>query len=455
MINAIRARCFKSWRDTERVRLAPLTGFFGSNSSGKSSITQVLLLLKQTAESPDRKRVLHTGDKRSLVDLGTFFDLIHGHESETAVTLGLEWSDPDHFTVPDPDDPRLVLHDAEDLSFETRVTERNGRAVVEEFSYRFDNCVLGMRRRQDSGTTKDEYDLIHEGYQANRVQGRAWPMRSPVKCYGFPDEATRYYQNTESLPDLVFSLESCLGRVAYLGPLRSYPERTYVWAGDKPVDVGRQGESAVAALLAAKSAGQKSGRGFGKARRYATIEHRIGEWLQKMGLVYSYTLKPIAPNRKDYELRVKQSAAGAEVLITDVGFGVSQILPVLVLCYYVPEGSTIILEQPEIHLHPKVQADLADVIIEVVQERNVQVILESHSEHLLRRIQRRVAEGTIASEKTALYFCQLQRGDSRIEQLRMNDSGRIDNWPTGFFGDELGELAAMTEAAIGRENRPS
>ena len=90
-------------------------------------------------------------------------------------------------------------------------------------------------------------------------------------------------------------------------------------------------------------------------------------------------LEPIAENRKDYEFRVKKSLNSSEVLITDVGFGVSQLLPVLVLCYYVPENSTIILEQPEIHLHPKVQSDLADVLIDVVKNRNVQIILESHS----------------------------------------------------------------------------
>ena len=69
-----------------------------------------------------------------------------------------------------------------------------------------------------------------------------------------------------------------------------------------------------------------------------------------------------------------------------MGIGVSQVLPVLVLCYYVPEGSTIILEQPELHLHPSVQAGLADVFIDVIKHRNVQILLESHSEHLLRRL---------------------------------------------------------------------
>ena len=82
-----------------------------------------------------------------------------------------------------------------------------------------------------------------------------------------------------------------------------------------------------------------------------------------------------------------------DVRLTDVGFGVSQVLPVLILCSYAPEGSILILEHPEAHLHPKVQSELADVLIDVVKNRNVQIILESHSEHLLLRLMRRIAGG--------------------------------------------------------------
>ena len=148
---------------------------------------------------------------------------------------------------------------------------------------------------------------------------------------------------------------------------------------------------------------------------------------------------------------VKTTKYSPGVLITDVGFGVSQILPVLVLCYYLPKGSVILLEQPEIHLHPSVQAMLADVFIEVVIKRNIQIILESHSEHFLRRLQRRIAESKISSDKTALYFCKIGKSASEIEKLEVDLFGNIQNWPLGFFGDEIGDLAAMTIAVMGRK----
>ena len=144
----------------------------------------------------------------------------------------------------------------------------------------------------------------------------------------------------------------------------------------------------------------------------------------------------------------------SEVLITDVGFGVSQILPVLVLCYYAPEGSTIILEQPEIHLHPSVQSGLADVFIDVIQNREIQIILESHSEHLLHRLQRRIAEEKdgLTNQDISLYFCDMTpEGNSKLTTLAIDDFGNITNWPENFFGDEMGDLFAMTEAAMKRQ----
>lgn len=78
MITELQAERFKSWKDTRIIRMAPITGVFGTNSSGKTSILQVLLLLKQTVEPSDRQRVLHTSDEHAYVDLGTFSAIAYG-----------------------------------------------------------------------------------------------------------------------------------------------------------------------------------------------------------------------------------------------------------------------------------------------------------------------------------------------------------------------------------------
>ena len=150
---------------------------------------------------------------------------------------------------------------------------------------------------------------------------------------------------------------------------------------------------------------------------------------------------------------VKKDSTASEVLITDVGFGVSQILPVLTLCYYVPEGSVVILEQPEIHLHPSVQAGLADVFVDAIKQRHIQIVLESHSEHLLQRLQRRIAEESLDVKDTALYFCAAHNGASSLTALDVDLFGNILNWPPGFFGDQFGEIAAMQKAVIARKKK--
>jgi len=115
-------------------------------------------------------------------------------------------------------------------------------------------------------------------------------------------------------------------------------------------------------------------------------------------------------------------------------FGISQVLPALVQAFYCPEGSMVWMEQPEIHLHPQVQAELADVFISAVhayehsRPRNVQLIIETHSEHFLNRLQRRIAEETIKPSEMAIYFAQATSTGAELEELTVNKYGTS---PTG------------------------
>ena len=151
----------------------------------------------------------------------------------------------------------------------------------------------------------------------------------------------------------------------------------------------------------------------------------------------------------------------SEVSIPDVGFGVSQVLPVLVQSFYAPPYSTVIIEQPELHLHPAIQQNLADLFIgaskarEKGSERKVQFLIESHSEHFLRRLQRRIAENEIHRSDVAAYFVDTDSGASRITELDVDLYGRLENWPKDFLGDQMTDVAEMQKASIRRqmENR--
>ncbi|MDB5867760.1 MAG: hypothetical protein JWP96_92 [Polaromonas sp.] len=185
----------------------------------------------------------------------------------------------------------------------------------------------------------------------------------------------------------------------------------------------------------------------------------VASWLKDLGVIHSFVVKPVAEGRKEYEVLVKTHAKAPEVKITDVGFGVSQVLPVLIQAFYCPPNSTVWMEQPEIHLHPQVQAELADVFISAIRSRdesgprNVQLIIESHSEHFLNRLQRRIAEGKITPDDIAIYFCKPAGSATELEPLELNLYGDIENWPENFFGDEMADLAARTIAAMKRQQQ--
>ena len=183
--------------------------------------------------------------------------------------------------------------------------------------------------------------------------------------------------------------------IYYLGPLREYPRREYHWSGSRPSDVGERGERTVDAILAAtRDDVMRTLRPRAQGVPLRPFQEIIARWLTDLNLIHDFRLKELAPGTNLYRALVKTSVPGRP----DVGFGVSQVLPALVLLYYVPEGSTVLMEQPEIHLHPAVQSGLADVMLNVARVRNIQIVVESHSEHLMRRLQRRVAEETVSSD---------------------------------------------------------
>lgn len=461
MITSLMAENFKSWAKTGPVSFASFTGIFGSNSSGKTSLLQLLLMMKQTIESTDRGQVLNLGDDRSLVELGTFKDLIFKHTPETQFHFGLTWKLKNKLKVANPEKKNEVLLEDNRIGFSTHIEDIGSwKMSVTKFTYFFAKYKFGMRRKAKG---KNQYSLHSEinqkddksesvsNFNFKRTPGRVWDLPTPVKCYGFPDQVKGYYQNASFLADLELSLEDIFRQVYYLGPLREYPKRQYTWAGAQPADMGRKGEKVVDALLASRDSGEKISRGRGQTR--FTVEEYVAYWLKELGLIETFSVEPIAEGSNLYQVWVQKSKNSAKVLITDVGFGVSQILPVLTLCYYVPEGSTILMEQPEIHLHPAVQAGLADVFLDAIKFRNVQIIIESHSEHLLRRLRLRVAQEKVKSSEAMLYFCEMNDGRSKLCPLEMDMFGNILNWPEGFFGDEFGEMAAMNRAIIDRKKR--
>lgn len=451
MLNRLLIKNFKAWERLD-IKLGAVTGIFGTNSSGKSSILQFLLLLKQARNATDRGIVLDFGGADQLVNLGSFRDLIHNHDEKLELAWGLNW-DIKKLSIQDTTKNRNdKLATGNSLVHNSRVV-LNGKVLeCTRLDYKFGDYRFVTERKKTSATEFSLHAISEpnsENFKFVRAAQRAWALPGPVKTYLFPDQAKTYYQNSGFLADFEAEYESLMDSIFYLGPLREHPRREYQWSGSPPSDVGRRGERAIEAILSATQKGEK--RNLGGKTHYKAFDAMIGYWLKYLGLIHEFKVEEIGVESNLYRTKVKRDQNSPSALLTDVGFGVSQVLPALVLLYYVPEGSIVLMEQPEIHLHPAVQSGLADVILKVAATRNLQVIVESHSEHLLRRLQRRVAEGKAQNNEVKLYFCDSENGKSKIQDLELDNFGEIRNWPMNFFGDELGEISAMRKAILKRK----
>lgn len=445
MLVRLKFQNFKSWPEAD-LKFRPITGLFGTNSSGKTSLIQFLLLLKQTKDGTDRGISLEFNGP--YAQLGVYHDIIHQNDEDRHLSWSLEIRTAKDLVLVDPSGKRSeIIARSRDLVVESEVRALDERAVSTRLTYSLGDITFSLVPKTEG---KRNFELLAEGtdFWFVRTQGRAWQLPGPVKSYAFPDQARTYFQNASFLSDLEVAYEEQIDNIFYLGPLREFPQRDYLWSRSRPQDVGVRGEKAIDAILAATAAGELRNAEY--KTRIRPFQEMVAYWLREMGLIQDFRVEEIAKDSNRWQARVRIQKGGTEALLTDVGFGVSQVLPVVTLLQYVPTGSTVILEQPEIHLHPLAQANLADVIINAATHRNVQVILESHSEHLLLRLQRRVAEGSISADDITLYFCDAPTGISRLQPLNLDLFGQIENWPENFMGDSFGETYAAEKARLER-----
>lgn len=370
MLKHLTIENFKAWEKAE-IDYGSITGFFGTNSSGKSSLLQFLLMLKQTVEN--RFELETDGD---YAKLGVFEDLIYSHDMNNSI----KW---------------LIDADVDEVypTFDV-----NG----DELYFRTDLLCNGVINKEKNKISFEDDDHI--------------------------------------IPEIQMKFHSLFADIKYLGPLRAPPQRFYYWANTSPSFLGNAGENTPTVILA-------------RRLKDPLFEPSIAASLVKLGIVHSFGMEEIAPHTNQWQAKVVIKEGGRKVSLTDVGFGLSQVLPVITLLHMVPENSIVLLEQPELHLHPSAQANLADVIIDVVQTRKIQVIFESHSEQLLLRLQRRIAEEKIKAEDVKLYFCDIIKGKSELKPLEMDEYGVISNFPEDFMGDAFTEVAKAELARIDRREK--
>lgn len=248
--------------------------------------------------------------------------------------------------------------------------------------------------------------------------------------------------------------------IHYIGPLREEPQ--VVYSSEQALqanDVGSRGEHTAALLhyrrhqRIAYVTPEAVEQGVSCEPVEGTLEAAVGAWLAYLGVAESF--ETADRGQLGHEMRIRTTGSAKYHDLTNVGFGVSQVVPVIVGALLAQPNSVLILEQPELHLHPRVQSRLGDFLISLSYLQK-QVICESHSRHLIDRIRRRVAEAEASAlrDSAAVYFLTTREGQTVVRPMCINEFGAYAEWPDGFF-DESEQESDLIVRAAGRKYRSS
>lgn len=514
MIRRLRLKNFKPFADTTEIRLAPITLIYGPNSGGKSSLIQSLLLLRQTLSRDGAARLIPRGQD---VDLGSFESLIHKHDRSRTLTCEVEFArlrrrrklimqTPDRYSrvvelafterivdatrAPELSRICLQLNDNERLAMRaafTRFDSPSGTAI--EGDDEQDPDQSEYRLDDDSATSVAAYLYERElEYQRSRSRRPRGPRREMDRSDGVEAESvsmpeflgavrsgsiwSRYglpgkirFGNSDQgnftasmRHDIFTSITSELielfQSMSYLGPLRCYPSRHYLTMSNAHGSVGRQGEYMAEVLF-----------------QQAEVVSQVNHWFAQCDIPYDLRIESIGNEVTGTLISIvlTDRRLSLPVSPSDVGFGIGQLMPILVEgC--VSEDRVLCVEQPEIHLHPRLQAELGDFFIssagldkrsrgvrqrafadvdgrfdETVRDqfegvRN-QWIVETHSETLMLRLQRKIREGLLDHDAVSVLYVKPAERGSQVLPLRLDKLGNfIDEWPDGFFEEGFNEM---------------
>lgn len=430
MLTELLLKNFKAWPDTGTVALAPVTLLLGANSSGKSSLLQSLLLLKQTVMSPDRTIHLNLGgdEVNDYFSFGAFDDVLTANADERFFDIGLQMQSVTKTGTKSPI--------TKEYSFLARYGMTTSGPAVRQMSLSAEQAKFRALRRE-----RGAYSLYVNDEEQPRGKSRSY---TPERSIAFSAEAVAALGlDGAKVQDISLALRRELENIIYLGPLRCKPERDYPWNKTRPGDLGNDGGNVANVLMA--SALLKA-----SDSEERVIVKRVSQWLARMGLAESLEVRQLGRSTR-YEVVVMRDGVTAN--LRDVGIGVSQVLPVLTLAYFAPSGSTVILEEPEIHLHPLAQSVLAELFVEANRERQVQFLVETHSEHLFRRMQTLMAGNKTDADQCRMYFVEKADKGASLRNLEVDEYGRLHNWPEKFFGDALGETREQARLMFERQQQ--
>ncbi|MDX1999475.1 MAG: AAA family ATPase [Thermoanaerobaculia bacterium] len=403
-IESVTVQGFKSIRDELTLEFRPLTVLCGANSSGKTSIMQPLLMMKQTLESPvDPGPLLLRGAHVEFRNLDEFFARRQNrfHVGLTVTLLETIFEGEGTYQSRK---SRLVATPITLTSYFKRGIKT---LELEGSSWRLPE---GSFHLKPGGTPGEDFQKF-----LRDSQNILWKMLGP------PAVASRERFYVEAYPvDLAERVSSPITKILHLPGLRGVPERAYGLFAVGEVFPGSFAAYTASVLL----------EWISRAKPQAKAAQ---EDLEALGLTARLGLREIDATQVEVRVgRLLSSGSDDLVNIADVGIGVSQVLPVVVALHAAEPGTIVYIEQPELHLHPRAQQALAKLLV-AAAKRKVRVVVETHSDLLLLGIQTLVAEGEIDPEDVGLqWFHRDDEGVTRMERAELQPDGSFGEWPEDF-----------------------
>lgn len=443
---------FKRFSDSNFNLASNITLLLGPNSSGKSSVIKALLGLKQTASPANEHEVFSA--QGEYVDLGVYRDYVLDHDLNNKIRIGLKIPlSLNPYSKSQPRPLQVIFCFGHDSGTEQarlveiliQDAETKGQLLVSLVKKRTrDTFLLTL---SDTFAAQTANDILGDRPESKQLI-TAWTKGLSVKVgdrYQFaPDISVSKNKNPNDffynfpvfiLSSLVDSVLRSLDRdFFYLGPLRRSPARSYSRTAHL-LSVGAAGEHTPSVLANLKS---RAGKERAKERSQNKRLDQLTSWVANIFPGCRIDAKTVEELVK---LEIERDGGEHEV-ISDVGFGFSQVLPILVQAAVMPAETTLLIEQPELHLHPRAQTKLAEVIIEASNSGR-RFIIETHSEHFIRGLQLAVSnhvakKSTVSSrlKPSDVRFIYIPKSPQKPTEMAFDEWGEFKTeWPSGFFDE--------------------
>lgn len=442
MIKKLRIRNFRSISDSKELSFGALNVIVGPNNAGKSSLLYSALLLKQTLMDKDPNAVLVTSGP--YIDLGSYLDLVKADAASQDISILFEL-----------DESKLSQMKILDLVSQRHRSLRPYNRFELSFGYNNELNTIVLNQFKASDTKTADF------FGGKRKKG-TWQLIGPPS-ETIPHIRTRFEHflpmiqprvrrpngdaTANQVINLMFAsrvrttaLNDFFEHLLYVGPIREIIPRYGFMGTQSYSELTPSGQNLMRVLASRQLRG--------KAKK--TVLEQLNYWLDtKFRILRNVRILDIDKAKTIKAIVADDPRGDKNINLAAMGTGLSQLVPVVVQTVLTPKDGCILIEQPEIHLHPKAQAALGDLFVQHAKQGR-QIIVETHSEHLLLRIRRRIAESRINPSLVQVFFVDKLRNQTRIRQLSVGKGGHFKRWPAGFFEEGYREAMALAMAQTGK-----